>query len=126
MPSAEAATVLVLERNAALQELLEQALRGAGHHVLCTPDPDEALEVARRIKVDVLVLGEPAPNGPSSINEIRALQPGVEVLDIAHADEGLAELMSATRLPKPLSLDDLRSAVASLVERTPLVRRAGG
>jgi len=51
------ATILVLERNVAVQELIEQVLRDAGHRVLCTNDAGEALDVMRRVQVDVFVAG---------------------------------------------------------------------
>src|SRR5947209_17769686 len=51
------ATILVVEESAAVRELIEHALRECGHAVLSTKDAFEAFEVARRIRVDLLVLG---------------------------------------------------------------------
>ena len=127
MPSGPAATVLVLEGNAALRELFEQALRDAGHHVLCTPDPHEALEVARRIRVDVVIVGEPSPAfSRSTIHEIRELQPLVEIVDVAESGDQLGELTGATRLSSPISLDELGERIGRGRDQSPLLRHAGG
>lgn len=46
------ATILVLEDNAAVQELIEH-LRDSGHRILSTQNALEALAVVRRVRIDV-------------------------------------------------------------------------
>jgi hypothetical protein len=53
------ATVLVLQDSPAILELIEQALRDGGAIVFATRDPFEALDVVRRVKVDLLILEDP-------------------------------------------------------------------
>jgi hypothetical protein len=49
------ATVVVIDENPAVLELSEQALRDAGHRVLVTTDPCEALAAMRAVRVDLVV-----------------------------------------------------------------------
>jgi len=98
------ATVLVLERNAAVQELIDQALRESGHRVLSTGDSLEALELVRRVRIDVLVVGDLVGNQTEAlVSELRSSQPSLEVISTGGRDNGL------------FSLDDLVGGVAASV-----------
>jgi len=98
------ATVLVLERNAAVQELIDQALRESGHRVLSTGDSLEALELVRRVRIDVLVVGDLVGNQTEAlVSELRSSQPSLEVISTGDRDNG------------PFSLDDLVGGVAASV-----------
>src|SRR5258706_13305735 len=50
-----ASTVVIVEESAALQELVEQAVRADGDCVLVTGNLLEVLDVARRVRIDGLV-----------------------------------------------------------------------
>jgi CheY-like chemotaxis protein len=107
------ATILVLEESPAVQELIDQALRELGHRVLSTKDALEALEVVRRVHVDVLVVGVLLDaDKPSLVHELRSIQPGVRIVSICGPEEGAEEIDGGASLCTPLSLDDLRAAVA--------------
>jgi CheY-like chemotaxis protein len=111
------ATILVLEENAAVQELVDQALRDPGHRVLTTNNALEALELLQRIRVDVIVLGDLVDErGPTLVDELRTLQPGLRIVSIA-ADE-LEGVDDCVRLPSPVALDDLREAAAAELDDT--------
>jgi DNA-binding NtrC family response regulator len=108
------ATVLVLEESSAVQELIDQALRELGHRVLSTKDALEALEVVRRVRVDVLVLGALLDTEKTSlVHELRLIQPGMRVIRIAGSEDGAEESEDSTPLSTPLSLDELREAVGT-------------
>jgi CheY-like chemotaxis protein len=99
-----AATILVLEASGAVSELIEQALRGHGHRILSTQSALEALAVARRIRIDVVLAGDLFQEPHDAVvGELRSIQPGLAVLGICDA--------------APLSLDDLRAVVAETIER---------
>jgi CheY-like chemotaxis protein len=102
------ATVLVLEASPAVQELVDQGLREAGHRVLATGSPDEALEVVRRVRVDVLVAGMVNGEVEALVDELREIQAGLRLVSIPGAN-------GAT--PAPVSLEALVEAVAASVER---------
>jgi CheY-like chemotaxis protein len=113
LPPAISATILVLEENAALQELIDQVLRESGHRVLSTKDALEALEVARRVRIDVLVAGVlREARRQTLIRELRSIQPGLRIVSICGPDDDPQKIDRSRRLSSPFSLDDLREAVA--------------
>lgn len=85
-------TVVVLQSYPAVQELLEQTLRDDGARVLVTADPHEALEVARRVEVDVFVADDHAEE---LVREILALQPRIRIVELAPGHVSLREVRRA-------------------------------
>jgi CheY-like chemotaxis protein len=119
VPVAGPVTVLVLEENAAVQELIDQALRESGHRVLSTKHALEAVELARRVRIDVLVAGVLLEERTHAlIGELRSIQPDLQVVGICDPDDDLQGIERATRLSSPFSLDDIRTAVAAGQEGT--------
>src|SRR5438093_2100529 len=107
------ATILVLEENAAVQELIDQALREAGHCVLTTKNSLEALEIVRRVRVDILVAGELFDERRQEVvDELRSVQPRLGVVSTVGPDD-LQQTDVVASLRPPFSLDDLRAAVAT-------------
>jgi DNA-binding response OmpR family regulator len=114
-------TIVVVERSAPAQELIEHALREAGHRVLVTRNPLEALELGRRIRIDALVavVATLDDDGPGLVPQLRTIQPLLPVLYLAGREDAdkisalpiLADNISA--LPIPFSLDELEEAVAA-------------
>jgi len=115
MPPSSRATIVVVERNSAAQELIDQTLREHGHRVLVTTDPVEALNLAERVRIDLLVGDvELCEEAPDLLERLRLIQPGVQVLRISEPGElQLSELDSGVTLGRPFSLSDLENAVAS-------------
>ena len=114
MSAARQATVLVLESSAAVQELIDQALRESGHRVLSTGNSLEALELVRRVRIDVLVVGDVAENHTETlVSELRASQPSLAVVSVGGRDKALSLIDLRARLSSPVSLDDLLAAVAA-------------
>jgi CheY-like chemotaxis protein len=111
-----AATILVLEEDAAVQELIDQALRDRGHRVLSTKNALEALEVAQRVRIDIFVVGELREPRQMVVDDLRSLQPALPVVGIFCLDEkesdGLDDGLAA-RLSTPFSLDELCAVVAA-------------
>ena len=117
MTSPRRATVLVLEDNAAVQELIEQALREPGHRVLSTNNPLEALDVVRRVHVDIVVAGVFLGEGTNALlGKLRSIQAGLEVVSIHGANDGADSDRDAS-LSSPMRLDELGEAVAASVGR---------
>jgi CheY-like chemotaxis protein len=113
--AASSATILVLEEDAAVQELIDQALRDSGHRVLSTKNALEALEVVQRVRIDILVVGDLLEPRQTVVDDLRTLQPTLAVVGICSDDDGdeLRGLDSVARLSTPFSLDELCVAVAS-------------
>jgi DNA-binding NtrC family response regulator len=111
------ATILVLEENAAVQELIDQALRESGHRVLTTKNALEALELVRRVRIDVLIVGLLLDErGQTLVGEFHSIQAGIRIVIISGADDELDRIDHSARLSSPFSLDDLREATAAALE----------
>ncbi len=123
MALTSSATVVVVERDSAAQELIEQTLRRRGHRVLVTSDPLEALRLGQRIRFDVLVGDvELYWEWPSLIERLRSMQPDLRLVRISETDEQtFSELEDGVTLGRPFSLDELEHAVAQVLKRDPSV-----
>ena len=67
MPDGTSATILVVEDDDAMRDLLAEELRDAGHRVLSAPGGSLGLDVARAEPVDLVV------TDPSATQEMKAL-----------------------------------------------------
>jgi CheY-like chemotaxis protein len=107
------ATVVVLEENAAAQELMEQALRASGDRILISNTPSEVLRLSRRVRIDLLVSDAELleKTDPSIVDRLRSV---ARILytnsagDAEHVRENGAAVLS-----NPFSLEELREAVAA-------------
>jgi CheY-like chemotaxis protein len=118
MPSASPATIVVVERTPAAQELIEQALRAQGHRVLVTADPWEALRLAERVRIDVVVGEAELCHEERLLAEgLHTIQPDAAILKIAEPG-GVhhSELSSGKALGTPFSLNELIDAVAKTLD----------
>jgi len=115
--SGRPATFLVLEQNAAVQELIDQALRESGHRVLTTNNALEALELLHRVRIDIVVVGDlPEERGQSLVEELRTIQGGLPIVSISDVDGDLEGIDPTAKLSSPFSLDDLRQAAAAALD----------
>jgi CheY-like chemotaxis protein len=106
-------TILLLERNVAVQELIDEALRMSGYHVLSTRNSLEALELARRVRIDVVVAGDVLDvRTEDVVDELRSIQPSLRVVDVTGRERDLGQ-RNGTRLAPPFSLDDLVELLAA-------------
>ncbi len=112
------ATIVVLERMPAAQELIDQALRSGGHRVLVTADPAEALRLAERVRIDLVIGdGELCREERLLAEGLRTIQPDIEILEIVEPRQvHHLELSSRTMLRRPFSLDELERAVATVLD----------
>ena len=93
-----AATVVVIDRSPAVLELSEQALRDAGHRVLVTSDPFEALSAMRAVRIDLVIADA------THLESFQRRPDAPRTVVIGDPDE-------VCDLERPFSLDELRSAV---------------
>ena len=107
------ATIVVLEESAAAQELIDQTLRQSGDRVLISNNPVEALELANRVQID-LIVGDAGLLEASDPHVVEQLHLVGHVL-YTHVRESskLARLHSGTLLQSPFSLEELGEAVAA-------------
>jgi DNA-binding response OmpR family regulator len=112
-----ASTIVIVEESAAVQELVEQAMRGVGECLLVTQNALEVLDVARRLRIDLLVID--VDSEPGLVDQVRASQPELRVLYLsAGTEEAPAGLDGAQLLRTPFSLDELRAAIAVALGRS--------
>jgi len=100
-----------------VQELVEQTLRESGDRVLVTQNALEVLDVARRVRIDLLVID--IDSEPGLVDEIRESQPELQVLYWSDStDEQPAALQRSSLLLTPFSLGELRAAIAAQLDRS--------
>lgn len=76
--------VLVVEDNAELRHVLEEALGSEGYHVLATGDETEALDVLRTSPVDLLISDLTGPNNDDdTIEAVREEFPNLPVVALS-------------------------------------------
>jgi DNA-binding response OmpR family regulator len=106
---------VIVEESAAVQELVEQALRESGDRVLVTQNALEVLDVARRVRIDLLVID--IESEPGFVEEIREFQPDLQVLYLSGSTDGQpAVRQRSSVLPTPFSIGELRAAIAARLD----------
>ncbi|MEZ5102109.1 MAG: response regulator transcription factor [Thermoleophilia bacterium] len=117
------ATVLVVEDERKIRELVRGYLERAGLQVLTTGSGAEAIELARRGRVDLLVvdLGLPDVPGDEVVREVRAFSDAAVLVLTARASEddrihGL-ELGADDYVTKPFSPRELVLRVQAILRR---------
>jgi DNA-binding response OmpR family regulator len=111
------ATIVIVEQSAAVHELIEQALCDSGDRVLVTQNALEVLDVARRVRIDLLVTE--LESRRTLVGQIRPAQPDLRVLYISTFDEEPPPGPDgAETLRTPFTLDELRAAIAARLDRS--------
>ncbi len=118
-----AETILMVEDDDTLRELLGEALIGRGYRVLAAHDGAQALRMASTSGHIDLVLSDvvmPQMNGPTLARELMRIHPGVRLLFMsgytADAFVGDADLVNVPVITKPFSIDDLARTVREVID----------
>jgi signal transduction histidine kinase/CheY-like chemotaxis protein len=119
-------TILVVEDQARLREVIVLVLRGLGYEVLAAGDADAALAVAATHAgpIDLLLTDVVMPrrSGPALAAEMRALRPGVAVVFMSgYAPDAITRGGALTKddtlLAKPFGPDELERVVRAALAR---------
>jgi len=120
---AQALTIVLADDETALRVPLAEFLRIAGHHVLDSHNPLDALEMVRRHSgcIDVLLtdIVMPGLRGTDLARQVAELHPGIQVIYMSGYAEGFPETQippEATFLQKPFRF-------ATLLEQLKLIQR---
>jgi DNA-binding NtrC family response regulator len=113
-------TVLLVEDDPAVRNIVGRMLRARFPLVLIAADAREALEHASSSRIDILVtdLLLKGPAGPELAERLRAVQPDVHVLYISGWSDHrrFPDLDPAEILPKPFTQEELEEAVSSALK----------
>lgn len=118
-------TILLVEDNALLREMLGSMLAGAGYTVLAAGTEDEAMHhlvgatPIHLLLTDILLLG--GLSGPDLVRVARQVRPGLPVLYVSGDPTGERVptgdmALAAPVLPKPVRRQVLLDTVQALVE----------
>ena len=120
------ATILIVEDEAALLELVYQYLQKRNFGVLTAKDGTEGVEVfrqhAKKIQLVISDLAMPGMDGLECMERILALEPNVRFLFMSGFPEQIVERHRASFercefLPKPFRLDQLLDKVGRMLSR---------
>lgn len=125
-PGAPDETILVVDDEAPIREVMVLTLRGEGYHVLQATNGQEALAVAEHhaAPIDVIVsdIVMPQMGGATLLEHLRRWYPGIRFLLVSGFPDGQKLLRSVAGTPtsflgKPFAPDDLLRAVRELLDR---------
>ena len=120
MGGRHAHTVLVVEADDDVRELVSRMLAAPDRGVLAAANAGEALELASSNRIDLLLTDVvlPGVSGPRIVKLLRSLLPDLPVVYMSgwfdHPE--FPELDGETVLRKPFSLQDLTRAVAAALD----------
>ena len=117
-------TVLVAEDSTDTRIMLKRAFELKGYHVFEAQDGQQALEMARRYRPNLIVvdLNMPVLDGLETIKNFRKLERdgdhtpivAITAYDVYGMEEAAKEIGSNVYLTKPLDLEDLDRALKGL------------
>jgi CheY-like chemotaxis protein len=120
---APAPTVLVVDDEEVVRDLVSRMLRRAGYHVLCAVHGGDGLRRLRAEEVDVLITDMlmPEMNGIELIEAVRQERPDVKVIAVSGVDSRVRHLHTAMQrgadamLLKPVARADLVQTVEQVI-----------
>jgi len=124
-------SILVVDDEPAIREMLSKVLGGTGHIVSLAGDGQDALRLAEQERFDVAVVDIrlPGMDGLNLLRELKLVDPDLSVIMVT----GYASVESAVKalrqgaydyFTKPINIDEMRATVARALERRHLLRQA--
>jgi CheY-like chemotaxis protein len=119
-------TILVVEDEDPVRELVCRILDSAGYNVLSAARPSEAQQVVAATRIDLLLTDVVMPemSGYDLASRVRLSQPGAQTLFMSgYAHQALGEAAEAPTgelLRKPFSPEDLTRAVRAVLDGEPV------
>ncbi len=117
-------TILVVDDETKIRELLDQHLSNEGYQVLQAANGQEAVEIVRNQQVDLVILDlmMPIMDGYEALRELRAINHRLPVIMLTAKTEEIdmllgLELGADDYLTKPFSLRELTARIKSVLRR---------
>ena len=120
-------TILVVDDEDPVRELVRDALESEGYTVLVTADPLEARRIATSRTIHLLLTDVVMPrmNGLELAERVEAASPATKVLMMSGFMTPAMKASGRTILSKPFGLDDLLRAVRESLSGKSVFRRPG-
>jgi two-component system, cell cycle sensor histidine kinase and response regulator CckA len=121
-------TVLIVEDEPALREVIRRILSRSGYHVIAAATGPEAIEIVARYTgdIDVLLTDVVMPRmlGKEAAERIRALRPGVKVLFMSGYTQGVLDCQGVVEagvnlIQKPFSEAQLLATLGRIIASVP-------
>jgi DNA-binding NtrC family response regulator len=115
-------TILVVDDNGALCELMEVILCSVGYHVLTAGNGTEALRLARNTpRIDLLLsdVDLPRMRGDELATHFSRLHPSAAVVFVSDSDGSIETTEPFEFLPKPFTVAALRDSVRRALRTRP-------
>lgn len=116
------ATILVVDDDASLRDLIEVVLGCAGYHILTAVNGADALRIGRDTEhIDLLLtdLEMPEMDGGELAGRFAAYHPAAPVLFVTSWPQRIETTEPYTFLAKPFTTDELRGAVRRALRMCP-------
>jgi DNA-binding response OmpR family regulator len=120
------ARILVIDDERQVRDMLEEMLRSAGHVVVMASDGEEALEVQRQSRCDLVIadLFMPGRQGLDVIRELRERDPDLKILALSggggfarfDALESAVEAGASLTMRKPVDWEELVLTIGNLLQ----------
>ena len=108
-------TVLIVDDDQAVRDVLRDTLESNGHLVLSCPDGESALLMARERAFDAIVTDYrmPGVNGAVVAGTIRVLHPQTIIVGMSGSDDGQNLIAAGVHvfMKKPIDFDRLESII---------------
>ena len=117
-------TILIIDDDVELLELLERVLREYGYEILITSEPEEGLRILERNKVDLILLDVILPNIDGfllfeKIREFDFQEPIIFLSGKTNVDDKVKglELGADDYITKPFDMKELRARIERVLEK---------
>jgi PAS domain S-box-containing protein len=124
LPRGDSETILLLEDDRSVREMVATSLVEYGYRVLSAANGDEALHQLdshqQTVRVLLTNLAAPARNGASLLDQVYARVPGLPIIVMSGeaGSSGENQIAKAAFLPKPFSLEQLLTTIATELRRS--------
>lgn len=118
-------TILLVEDDHSVRELISQALRNFGYNVIEAPEGETALQLfednGKSVQLVISDVVMPKMNGPAMVNKIKKMSPEVKVMFMSGYSQDIVlkhgiDSGEVDFLQKPFTMDDVVSRISEIMQ----------